>query len=144
MRAASTSASGAGFRFPVLLGLFECDGDVLGPSHTPEQGKRHVPSYPDGDVLYCLDPVVPSGNGHKIVQLHRKRVLAGRVRGGFDDCGVSVLVDADDREHRDASGPNSHWSPCCTKFSSDEMPMTVYLLSCSPTNFRLSHSPTSR
>ena len=43
-----------------------------------------------------------SGSRHEIGQLHRKRVLAGCVRGGFDDCRVSVLVDADDREHRDA------------------------------------------
>lgn len=36
-------------------------------------------------------------------------VNAGCVRGGFDNCGVSVLVDADDCEQRDAFSPDSHF-----------------------------------
>ena len=65
------------------------------------------------------------GDWHKRGCFHRKRILAWCVGGGFNDCRLSVFVDAEygeDGEHRDACDPASYliaWfhgisSACCS------------------------------
>ncbi|OQM78218.1 hypothetical protein B0E55_05833 [Rhodococcus sp. 66b] len=62
---------------------------------------------PPETSFVLLGLVVSSGCRHERGQLRWERVLAGCVRGGFDDCGLSVPVDANDPEYRDAFGPDS-------------------------------------